>query len=124
MSRRSTPSDLWDIPVNLGSTINTSVWDFAPSLSNDGLLLFFCSTRPEGYGAWDIWVTMRTTKDHNWGIPVNLGPAINSSPDQGNPGISTDGSILYFGSTRPGGSGGDDIWQVSILSEPDSCGTH
>jgi serine/threonine protein kinase len=120
MSRRPTPSDLWDIPVNLGSTINTAVWDYAPSLSNDDLLLFFCSTRPEGYGAWDIWVTMRTTKDHNWGIPVNLGPAINSSPDQGNPGISTDGSILYFGSTRPGGSGGDDIWQVSNLPEPDS----
>jgi serine/threonine protein kinase len=120
MSRRPTPSDPWGVPTNLGPTINSSVWDYAPSLSTDGLLLFFCSTRPEGYGAWDIWVTMRTSKDHNWGIPVNLGPAINSSPDQGNPGISHDGSILYFGSTRPGGSGGDDIWQVSILPEPNS----
>ncbi|MHC4626944.1 MAG: protein kinase domain-containing protein [Planctomycetota bacterium] len=118
MSKRPTPSDPWGIPVNLGPTINTSVWDFVPSLSTDGLLLFFCSTRPGSYGAWDIWMTRRATRDHDWGTPVNLGPAVNSSPDQGNPGISSDGSTLYFGSRRPGGSGNSDIWQVSIVSPP------
>ncbi|MHC4628908.1 MAG: OmpA family protein, partial [Planctomycetota bacterium] len=56
--------------------------------------------------------------DHDWGAPVNLGPAVNSSVDQGNPDISSDCSTLYFGSRRPGGSGNIDIWHVSIVSPP------
>ena len=60
----------------------------------------------------------RVKADYVFGERIHLGPAINSSPGQGNPGVSSDGSTLYFGSRRPGGSGGNDIWQVSIVSPP------
>ena len=46
---------------------------------------------------------------------MNLGPEVNSSSSEGNPGISANGSTLYFASNRSGGSGGVDIWQAPIL---------
>jgi len=112
VSTRPTLSDPWGTPVNLGSTVNSSAWDYAPALSADGLSLFFTSVRSGGH---ELWLTTRETTDDPWGEPVNLGPEVNSSAGQGNPGISADGSTLYFGSRRPGGSGDNDIWQVSIL---------
>src|SRR6266540_2351617 len=43
------------------------------------------------------------------GMPVNLGPGLNTSGFDGGPTPSFDGLRLYFVSTRPGGQGGD-IW--------------
>ena len=45
---------------------------------------------------------------------MNLGPTVNSPALDGGPSISEDGLTLYFHSNRPGGSGGQDIWQASI----------
>src|SRR5713101_671744 len=45
-----------------------------------------------------------------WSEPVNLGPVVNSSGAEMNPGLSPDGLSLYFVSTRVGGLGGTDIW--------------
>jgi len=45
---------------------------------------------------------------------VNLGPTLNTSASETGPALSADGSTLYFGSDRPGGSGGWDIWHASI----------
>ena len=115
-STRSATSDPWGEPVNLGPTVNSPDWDYVPALSADGLSLFFCSyKRPEGEGNDDIWLTTRETTDDLWAEPVNLGPAVNSSSGEAAPSISVDGSTLYFGSNRSGGSGKVDIWQVSIL---------
>ncbi|MFH1884720.1 MAG: GC-type dockerin domain-anchored protein, partial [Planctomycetota bacterium] len=123
VSTRPTLSDSWGTPVNLGSTVNSSGWDYAPALSTDGLSLFFSSTRPGGYGGWDdLWLTRRDTTNDPWGEPVNLGPEVNSSSGEAGPSISVDGSTLYFGSNRPGGSGGVDLWQVSILPVVDFNG--
>jgi hypothetical protein len=63
-------------------------------------------------------VTIRTTKNDDWGPPVNLGPTINSPYAELSCCISADGSTLYFCSNRPGGHGGHDLWQVSIASPP------
>jgi len=41
---------------------------------------------------------------------VNLGPAVNSAAIDGGPAISKHGLSLFFGSTRPGGVGLNDIW--------------
>jgi Tol biopolymer transport system component len=45
-----------------------------------------------------------------WSTPVNLGPVVNSSATEQNPGVSADGLAIYFQSDRPGGLGGFDIW--------------
>ena len=97
-------------PTNLGPTVNSTRGDYDPDLSKDGLSLFFGSDRPGGIGDVDLWVTTRTTKDDPWGPPLNLGPTVNSSYQDTDPSISTDGLTLHFNSTRPGGFGGRDLW--------------
>jgi hypothetical protein len=112
VTTRETTQDEWGEPVNLGPTVNSSVQDQSPSISADGLMLFDCG--PDGSNDWDLWVTRRATKSDPWGEPVNLGPAVNSSSWECAPSISVDGSTLVFWSSRPGGSGSSDLWQVSI----------
>jgi len=115
VTTRPTTSEPWGPPVNLGPTVNSSDHDRAPSISTDGLALFFMSKRPGGYGGNDLWITRRVTGDDEWGTPVNLGPPVNSPSSDAGPGISADGHTLYFHSDRSGGEGYEDIWQVSIL---------
>ncbi|MHC4629174.1 MAG: TolB family protein, partial [Planctomycetota bacterium] len=110
-------------PTNLGSTVNSPAEDTSPSLSADGLSLFFDSNRSGGSGEWDIWVTTRETTNDDWGTPVNLGPTVNSSTTDGNPGISADGLSLFFDSERPGGHGGRDIWLTTRDTKDGEWGT-
>ncbi|MHC4629281.1 MAG: hypothetical protein ACYTDV_20060, partial [Planctomycetota bacterium] len=115
VARRETINDEWGSPENLGPAVNSPSLDATPSISADGLLLFFQSNRPDGYGGVvDIWFTTRATKDSPWAEAMNIGPSINSSGWEGNPSISADGSTLYFASWGSGGYGGNDLWQVSI----------
>ena len=114
VTNRATLSDLWGPPVNLGPTVNSSNADLYPSISSDGLLLFFDCGPASLSGPDDILVTRRATVSDPWGTPVNLGPTVNSSFFDGAPSISADGSTLYFMSGRPGGYGSWDLWQVSI----------
>ncbi|MFC1794658.1 hypothetical protein ACFL3Q_13840, partial [Planctomycetota bacterium] len=114
VSTRPTTNDAWGEPVNLGPTVNSSYSDGSPCISANGLLLFFFSNRPGGFGDRDLYMTRRATIDDDWGIPVNLGPTINTSALDGFATILPDCSTLYFSSDRPGGVGDWDIWQAPI----------
>jgi Tol biopolymer transport system component len=105
VTTRKTTDDPWSEPVNLGPTVNTDASEHAPSISADGLELYFSEhmferSRPGGLGEADIWVTRRQTKNDPWETPINLGSIINSSGDEGGPCISIDGLALYFFSNR------------------------
>jgi hypothetical protein len=115
VTTRAIISEPWGTPVNLGPIVNSSDRDYNPDISADGLWLFFQSNRPGGYGGNDLWVTTRDTIDGEWSTPVNLGPTVNSSASDHHPSISSDGSILFFSSARPGGLGHEDIWQASLI---------
>jgi Tol biopolymer transport system component len=106
--------------VNLGPAVNSSAWDGEPSISSDGLSLYFGSQRPGGYGGADIWVTTRATTSDPWEEAVNLGPTINTPFDDVDECISADGLSLYIDSFREGGHGGIDIWVATreTLSDP------
>jgi Tol biopolymer transport system component len=131
VAKRKTTNEEWDLPVNLGSVVNSSALETAPSISDDGLSLFFCDCvrgfklpeRSDGYGNGDLWVTTRTTKDDDWGPPVNLGPVINSSAYDGEPHISTDGLSLYFSSERSDDSNGLDLWVTTRATKDDDWGS-
>ena len=81
VTSRATIEDNWEIPVNLGLTVNSSSDDFAPDVSPDGLTLHFASDRPGGYGNYDLWVTSRVTIEDNWGMPENFAAV---APEGGN----------------------------------------
>jgi len=109
-------------PTNLGPTVNSSAADHNPSISADGLELYFSSYRPGGSGDTDLWVTTRATTNDEWGEPANLGPTINSSGNDGGPCISPDGCTLVFNSIRSGGYGNLDIWVTKRATRSDDWG--
>jgi hypothetical protein len=100
----------WSAPVNLGAIINSTFSDQQPAISKDGLSLYFTSNRPGGLGGFDMYVSQRASADDPWSSPVNLGPTVNTTFDEGNPAFSRDGHLMFFQSKRPGGLGGIDIW--------------
>jgi hypothetical protein len=65
VSTRTSTSDLWSTPINVGPFINSSRHDGRPSLSFDGMTLYFFSSRPGNVGDpklmyFDIWASTRT----------------------------------------------------------------
>ena len=112
----------WSEPENLGSTINTTFNEQGPTLSNDELSLYFGSDRPGGIGGFDIWVSQRACKDCAWETPVNVGPAVNTTSDETGPGLSIDGHLLFFRSTRPGGAGLGDVFLSKRANPKDDFG--
>ena len=98
-------------PVHLDPPISNSAGSDCPAwIIDDGLTMYFDSWRPSGYGMYDIWVTTKSTKDDPWGTPVNLGPQVNSSAQDGCATITADGLELYLFSYRSGGYGQGDIY--------------
>jgi len=112
----------WSEPENLGSIINTTFNEQGPTLSNDELSLYFGSDRPGGIGGFDIWVSERACMDCAWETPQNLGPAVNTTSDETGPGLSIDGHLLFFRSTRPGGAGLGDIFLSKRRNPKDDFG--
>ena len=110
MATRESVDAPWGERVNLGPNVNDSGDQFGPSISNDGLVLFF-------YKNLRIYMTKRATKDDSWGPSVYLSPSVNGYGWVHGPEVSPDGSVLYFDSNanRPGGHSGENFWQVPIL---------
>ncbi len=88
-----------------------------PAIRRDGLEIFFGSVRLGGlnFPVFDIWVSTRASTTSPWNPPV-LVSGINSLEDDRVPALSLDGSILYFDSTRAGGSGGFDLYSTTRVS--------
>jgi outer membrane protein OmpA-like peptidoglycan-associated protein len=99
----------WTEPLNMGPNINSDAWESSPSLSPDKKDLYFSSNRPGGFGGKDIWVTHKTSSG-KWGVPVNLGPDINTDGDEGCPFMHADNRTLYFNSNGHMGYGATDLF--------------
>ena len=114
IATRETTSQPFGAPENLGPTVNSlGFGDYSPELSNDGLTLYFASSRPGGFGESDLYVTTRESTEAPWGPPQNLGPNVNSASFDGQPSLSANGKTLYWDSTRPDGFGDFDIWMAT-----------
>ena len=67
-----------------------------PTLNQDDTKLFFVSDNPKSLGRTDIF-SVDLFKNGTYGIPVNLGPKVNSSEREIFPYIDTE-NVLYFSS--------------------------
>ena len=103
-------------PRILDETINSKNGEIAASISEDGRAIYFASTRRDGYGGSDIYVS-RLLPTGAWGVPENLGPSVNTDQDEDFPNISPDGKTLYFSSKGHLSMGGFDIFKASIDKE-------
>jgi hypothetical protein len=101
----------WSEPINVGPPLNTQYNDMYAILTADGLTVYFTSDRPVGgLGGEDLWVSRRESIDAPWGEPENL-TILNSPFNDSLSVFNTSGNIMYFHSTRPGGScGAGDLW--------------
>ncbi len=99
----------WSEVVNLGPVVNSTSYDACPTISKDGLSLYFRSNRPGGEGGFDIYVSQRDSLEDPWETPVNLGPTINGPSNEYCTTFSGDGHWMIFVSDRPG-CGAQDLW--------------
>ena len=127
VTTRATKGDPWGPPLNLGPAVNTPDAEICPSISSDGLTLYFCddwdwSPRPGGLGGCDIWMATRASRSASWGTPVNVGAPINTSANEISPMVCGDGLALVFASTRAGGQGSYDLWTSTRETTQDDWG--
>ena len=73
-----------------------------------GEVLWFCSARQGNARELDLY-TARLV-DGLWTDWRNAGELINTTYQVGEMHLTADGQELYFGSLRPGGAGGSDLW--------------
>lgn len=112
----------WSEPVNLGPSVNSAATDCPRWLSDDGMTMLVCSTRGEGNGDADMWVSQKA--GNTWGPLTNMGTVLNSSAAEwGASFLHNDGNLggtIFFGSGRSGGHGGLDIWYAEEVTDADT----
>ena len=99
----------WGAPVELkGINGNYIAKQAAPGVVFGKEVLFFSSNMDGGFGGFDIYYADRIN-DETYGLPVNLGPLVNSPLDDETPFYLNNN--LYFSSTGHPGLGGFDIFR-------------
>jgi len=131
VSKRSTTKDPWSTPIKLDAPVNSPGPQRTPSLSADGLELYFsdgfpnvtgCTPNPGGYGHTDLWVSTRASKDDPWGTPQNLGPIVNTVDAEDTPCISANGLELYYMSNIPDDPRNSEILMTTRPTKDDPWG--
>ncbi|MGY6561813.1 MAG: OmpA family protein [Luteibaculaceae bacterium] len=99
----------WSEPENLGPNINTPLgWESQPSLSGDGMTLYFAVSRESTKGI-DIFYSERQA-DGSWGKAKPLSEVVNTKGNEKAPFIHSDSRTLYFASNGHYGAGGYDLF--------------
>jgi Tol biopolymer transport system component len=96
-------------PTLIAAASGATSMDDDPEPSDDGLELFFNSTRAGGLGGADIYVLTRATSQAAWAAPQHV-IELSSGGSENTLELSADGLTMWLVSTRPGGAGMDDIW--------------
>jgi hypothetical protein len=94
------------VPVN---ELNSPGTDADPSITADGLEIFFHSNRTGSAGT-DLYSSVRRSVLEPWSTPEPVGPGVNTAGSENLSAISPDGETLFFTSTRDGGLGSNDIY--------------
>lgn len=84
-----------------------------PTLSVDGKTLYFISDMPGGYGKTDVYKAA-INEDGSIGLPINLGPMINTPEREMFASISGNDELYFSSDGRQDGLGGLDIYVTKI----------
>jgi Tol biopolymer transport system component len=103
MTTRLSLASQWDKPRNLGPVVNSNSFEGWPTITADGLSLYYSRGPNDSEG--EIVVSQRASLADAWGQPVSLGVS------GGTADISPDGLKLFFANTGP--HGGIDIWAMT-----------
>jgi len=100
-------------PVNL-KRLNTQFHEWDPYIAPDESYLIFCSTKPEGLGRDDLYISFRNNKNQ-WCDPVHMGNQINSPQSENRPYVTNDGRFFFYTSSRSGNR--DIYWMDAKIIE-------
>jgi len=108
----------WDKPKV--ASFSGKYFDLEPFFSNDGLKLYFVSTRPLTKSSiesenFDIWYAERKTLDSEWSEAKNLGSPINTEHGEFYPSIAENGNF-YFTRDNPSLGRKDDLYVSEFLN--------
>jgi len=106
-------ADGWSEPTNLGESINSSGHDWFPFLDKMNNL-WFSSTGHSGYGGFDIFIC--PYKGTEWGLPQNLGEAINGPENELGFSLHPHDQVALFSRAWPSESRGMSI-KLSLNEE-------
>jgi WD40-like Beta Propeller Repeat len=101
VSRRASTDADWGPPERVPPPISSPFFDITPSISLDGLALYFASNRPVPNSPPDLWVSHRASVNDDWGEAVNLGQGVNTPLFEGSISVSDDELIAYFAGVTP-----------------------
>jgi Periplasmic component of the Tol biopolymer transport system len=98
VSRRASVADAWGPPERVPSPVSSSFFDITPTISLDGLDLYFGSNRPGPFSPPmpDLWVSHRASVHDPWEEAVNLGSGVNTQLFEGSIDISPDQRTAFF----------------------------
>ncbi len=97
-------------PESLGMNINQKTFESGACLTQNKKILIFASNREGTLGGMDLWMSQQLPTGE-WGVPVNLGPGVNTIYDEDYPYFAPDGESFYFASTGYQNIGGYDIFK-------------
>ncbi len=97
----TSPDYDWTEPEALGPEVNLGDYNVTPSLSRDGLALWFTpvggtKAAAQGQGDDDLWVSSRKSLGAPWEAATNVGPPINTKGKDINAAVSGDGLTVVF----------------------------
>ncbi len=106
----------WSAAANLGKKFNTAGNEQSPFISKDGKTLYFSSDKRDGFGGYDVYVSVFNGKE--WSEPQNMGLPVNSAADDVFFYPNENCSEGYLSSNRKGTIGGFDIFRFYYMDKP------
>lgn len=103
-------------PVLLDGINEKNSNEIAATITNDGSLIIFASDRKGGYGGYDLWMSKKLPTGA-WGIPVNMGPTINTEFNELYPMFNHTQSSIYFSSNGHFSIGGFDLYETTFSED-------
>ncbi|MBK9984861.1 MAG: PD40 domain-containing protein [Saprospiraceae bacterium] len=103
---------VWSRAANLGPTINSFYNERSPFLTKNGQTLFFSSDNLESVGGLDIFRAVFDPDKMSWSLPENMGIPFNSSQDDTEMVLTSDGMTGYMTSNRKSGYGDKDLYRI------------
>lgn len=109
----------WYTPQRLPGSINNSSWQADATIASDGQTMLFAAysrTDREADSSINIFVSLRDEQG-NWGVPFEIGPAVNTPFDDRSPMLHADMHTLYFCSEGHGAMGQMDVYMCTRLRD-------
>ena len=111
-------NDQWQLPENLGNTVNTRGIEMSPFIHPDNQSLYFSSDGHLGLGGYDLFIARKDSLG-KWQKAVNLGYPINTHRDEIGLVVNSRGDKAYYASDVNKANGKDIyIFNLPVQSRP------